>query len=36
MLASEMNVGLDDVIFVSSDTKENIDKLKTLIDERVD
>lgn len=35
MLASEMNVGLDDIIYISSDTKENIDKLKCLIDERV-
>lgn len=36
MLASEMNVGLDDIIYVSSDTKENIDKLKSLIIERVE
>jgi len=35
MLASEMNVGLDDILYISSDTKENIDKLKNLIIERV-
>ena len=35
MLAREMNVGLDDIIYCSSDTKENIDVLKEKIKERV-
>lgn len=34
MLAKEMNVGLDDIIFCSSDSKENIDLLKEKIKER--
>lgn len=35
LLAKDMNVGLEDIIYLSSDTKENIDKLKDLINERV-
>lgn len=35
MLAREMNVGLDDIIYCSSDTKENINVLKEKIKERV-
>jgi len=35
MLAREMNVGLDDIIYCSSDTKENIEILKEKIKERV-
>lgn len=35
MLAREMNVGIDDIIYCSSDTKENIDILKQRIKERV-
>ncbi len=34
-LAKEMNVGTNDVYFCSSETKENIDVIKNLIDERV-
>ena len=35
MIARNMNIGLDDVIFCSSDTKENIEQVKNLIKERV-
>ena len=35
MLAREMNVGLADIIYCSSETKENIDLLKQIIKERV-
>lgn len=35
MLAKELNVGKDDIIFCSSETKENIDLIKKLINERV-
>lgn len=36
LLAREMNVGLDDIIFCSNDTKENIDKIIELIESRVE
>ncbi len=36
MLATNMNVGKDDIIFCSSQTKENIDLIKNLIKERVE
>ncbi|MGN1208477.1 MAG: ribosome biogenesis GTP-binding protein YihA/YsxC [Christensenellales bacterium] len=35
MLAREMNVGKDDIIYCSSETKENIDQIKNLILEKV-
>ena len=35
MLAREMSVGLADIIYCSSETKENIDLLKQIIKERV-
>ncbi len=35
LLAKEMNVGLDDIIYCSNDTRENIDKIIELIESRV-
>lgn len=35
MLAKELNVGIDDIIFCSSQSKENIEQVKSLIKERV-
>ncbi len=34
-LAKQTNVGVDDILFCSSDTKENINLIKNLIEERV-
>lgn len=36
MIAKELNVGKDDIIFCSSEINENIDLIKNLIKERVD
>lgn len=35
MLAKGLNIGKDDIIFCSSETKENIDLIKKLVDEKV-
>ena len=34
MLAKNCNVGLDDIIYCSSETKENIYKIKEMIEEK--